>query len=268
MKNMKKSVKLGIFFAALIIVVSLIGHFWTPYGVTEMNAALKNSPPSWQHIMGCDNFGRDIFSRVLNGMGATVLVAVVTVGAGLIIGTVIGCLTGWYDGIVDQIIMRICDVILAFPSVLLVLVFIALTGTGKYNIIYALAFMFIPSFIRMSRGEMLKLKEMEYIKSARVIGVSEMRIIFAHILPNMRSSLLTSLVVGFNNAVLAEASMSYMGLGVQPPDASLGRMISEAQNYFFRAPWYPIFPGIVIIIIILTFSMLGEELRDTENAAR
>ncbi|MBQ9827911.1 MAG: ABC transporter permease [Lachnospiraceae bacterium] len=264
---MKKSVKLGMFFAALIIVVSLIGHFWTPYSVTQMNASLKNAAPSWQHIMGCDNFGRDIFSRVLNGMGTTVLVAVLTVGAGLIFGTVIGALCGYYDGIVDQIVMRICDVILAFPSVLLVLVFIALTGTGKYNIIYALGFMFIPSFVRIARGEMLKLKEMEYIKSAKVMGVSDMRIIFSHVIPNMRSSLLTSLVVGFNNAVLAEASMSYLGLGVQPPDASLGRMISEAQSYIFRAPWYPIFPGIVIIIIILTFSMLGEELREAENGS-
>ncbi len=266
MKNMKKSLKICLIIAAILILAALIGHFWTPYSTTDMDVSLKNAPPSWQHLMGCDNFGRDIFSRVLNGMGTTVLVALLTVGIGLIVGTVLGSLVGYYGGIVDTVLMRICDVILAFPTVLMVLVFIAITGTGKYNIIYALGFLFIPSFVRMSRGEILKLKEMEYIKSAKVMGVSNIKIIFFHIIPNMRSALLTSLVVGFNNAVLAEASMSYLGLGVQPPDASLGRMISEAQNYLFRAPWYPIFPGIVIIIIILTFSMLGEELRDMENA--
>ncbi|MCI6017248.1 MAG: ABC transporter permease [Clostridiales bacterium] len=241
--------------------MAIIGQFWTPYGETEMNAAAKNMGPSLAHLMGTDNFGRDIFSRVMIGSGNTFLVALCTVAIGAVFGTIIGALTGYFGGWIDEVIMRINDVILSFPSILLALIFISLLGGGTYNIILALGVLFIPSFARIVRSEMIRCRDLDFVRSAKVMGAKSFRIIFVHILPNTWVSMLTAAMIGFNNAVLAEASMSYLGLGVQPPQASLGRMLSEAQSYLFNAPWYAIAPGIVIILIILGFSMISEGLR-------
>lgn len=187
--------------------------------------------------------------------------ALSTVAIGCFFGVIIGSLTGFYGGLLDEIVMRINDVLLSFPSVLLVLIFISFIGTGKYKIIIALGVMFIPSFARIVRSEVIRYKSQEFVRSAQVMGAGNLRIIFVHILPNTAVSLLTAAAIGFNNAVLAEASMSYLGLGVQPPDPSLGRMLSEAQAYIFTAPWYAIWPGVVIVLIILGFSQISEGLR-------
>ena len=154
--------------------------------------------------------------------------------------------------------MRVNDVVFAFPSILLALVFVSIFGTGKYNVIGALGIAFIPSFARIVRGEFIKYREMDYVKSARLAGVPEFRIIFVHILPNAMPVLLSSIMIGFNNAVLAEAGMSYLGIGVQPPSASLGSMLSESQTYLFSAPWYALFPGLMIILMVLGLSLLAD----------
>ena len=252
---------IGCVLTGILLLMAIIGQFWTPYGETEMNAAAKNLGPSLAHLMGSDNFGRDIFSRVMIGSGNTFLVALCTVAIGAAFGTIIGALTGYFGGWIDEVIMRINDVILSFPSILLALIFISLLGGGTYNIILALGVLFIPSFARIVRSEMIRCRDLDFVRSAKVMGAKSFRIIFVHILPNTWVSMLTAAMIGFNNAVLAEASMSYLGLGVQPPQASLGRMLSEAQSYLFNAPWYAIAPGIVIILIILGFSMISEGLR-------
>ena len=252
---------IGCVLTGILLLMAIIGQFWTPYGETEMNAAAKNMGPSLAHLMGTDNFGRDIFSRVMIGSGNTFLVALCTVAIGAAFGTIIGALTGYFGGWIDEVIMRINDVILSFPSILLALIFISLLGGGTYNIILALGVLFIPSFARIVRSKMIRCRDLDFVRSAKVMGAKSFRIIFVHILPNTWVSMLTAAMIGFNNAVLAEASMSYLGLGVQPPQASLGRMLSEAQSYLFNAPWYAIAPGIVIILIILGFSMISEGLR-------
>lgn len=256
---------IGCALTGFLVLLTLIGQFWTPYDVTGMNAALKNMPPSFAHIMGTDNFGRDVFSRVMNGSGTTFFVALCTVGIGAVFGTIIGAVTGYVGGWFDEIVMRINDVVLSFPSILLALILIALLEPGKMNIIVALGIIFIPSFARIVRGEVIRCKAQEYVQSARVMGAGGFRIIFFHILPNIWVSMLTAAMIGFNNAVLSEASMSYLGLGVQPPEASLGRMLSEAQSFIFNAPWYAIWPGVVIILIILGFSMISEGLRQLKK---
>lgn len=260
---MKKhyNLKIGLFITAFFLVFAAIGHFWTPYSTTAMDPMSVNLAPSAAHLMGTDNFGRDIFSRVMNGCGSTFVVAVSTVFIGFLFGTLIGALTGYYGGWVDNVIMRVNDMILSFPSILLALIIISLVGSGKYNIILALGILFIPSFARIVRSEVIRYRELDFVKSAKIMGASDLRIIFLHILPNARVSMLTAATIGFNNAVLAEASMSYLGLGVQPPDPSLGRMLSEAQSYLLNAPWYPIAPGVTIILIIWGFSMISEGLR-------
>ncbi len=247
----------GILTGTMLLLI-MIGIFYTPYDPNAMDPAAKFAGVSLAHPMGCDNFGRDVFSRVLQGSRTTLFVALCTVTIGTVFGIALGAVTGYYGGILDEILMRINDAVFAFPSLLLALVFISILGPGRNNVIAALGIAFVPSFARIVRGEFLKYRNMDYVKSAKLQGAGDWRIMFVHILPNAMPVLLSAIIIGFNNAVLAEAGMSYLGIGVQPPEASLGRMLSEAQSYLFTAPAYAIFPGAVIIWMVLGFSLLSE----------
>ena len=264
-KGTNSHFKAGAIITGIMLLVILIGLFWTPYEPNQMNGAEKMQGPSLRHLFGTDNFGRDIFSRVVEGAGATFLIAAATVAIGLVIGILVGLVTGYYGGWLDEILMRVNDTILAFPSILLALVLIAVFGGGKYNIILALGILFIPSFARIVRTEVARQKNTDYVRNARLMGAGDFRILFVHILPNIVPVLLSSIAIGFNNAVLAEASMSFLGVGVQPPDPSLGRMLNESQGYLLSAPWYAMTTGIVIILLILGFGLLGEGLGGERN---
>ena len=255
-----KNFRAGLILTGVMLLFILVGLFWTPYDPNAMNAAAKMSGPSLQHLLGTDNFGRDIFSRVVEGAGATFLIALASVSIGLVLGLIIGALTGWYGGWVDEVLMRLNDSITAFPSILLALVLIAVFGGGKYNIILALGVLFIPTFARIVRMEVARQKSLDYVRNARLMGVRDMRILFVHILPNTLPVLLSTIAIGFNNAVLAEASMSYLGIGVQPPDPSLGRMLNEAQAYLVSAPWYALSAGLAIILLVLGFGLISDGL--------
>ena len=261
-KRRSKNFTAGAILTGVMLLFVLAGFFWTPYDPETMDKSVKLAGVSLAHPMGCDNFGRDILSRVLKGSGTTFLVAVGTVAIGTLCGTVLGAFTGYFGGIVDEVFMRINDALFAFPSILLGLVFISLLGSGKYNVIVALGIAFVPSFARIVRGEFIRCKNLDYVRSAKLAGAGDLRIMFVHILPNILTVLSSSVMIGFNNAVLAEAGMSYLGIGVQPPDASLGRMLSEAQTYLFSAPGYALFPGIVLILMVLGFSLLSEGLKE------
>ncbi|MCM1183824.1 MAG: ABC transporter permease [Roseburia sp.] len=261
-KSYPANFRIGAVLTGLMLLLIVVGLFYTPYNPTSMDAGAKLAAPSLSHIMGCDNFGRDIFSRVLKGMGNTFLIALATVVIGVVCGVIAGALTGYYGGWPDEVLMRVNDIVFAFPSILLALVFVSIFGTGKYNVVLALGIAFVPSFARIVRGEFIKYRDMDYVKSARLAGVSNLRIIFVHILPNTATVLLSSIMIGFNNAVLAEAGMSYLGIGVQPPDASLGSMLSEAQTYLFSAPNYAVFPGLMIILMVLGFSLLADGIKE------
>lgn len=250
--------------SALVVAMIVMGYFWTPYDPTAM-VSKKFLAPSWQHLLGTDNFGRDIFSRVLDGAGTTLFIAVCVVVIGCVAGIIIGSLCGYYGGLPDVILTRVCDSITAFPSFLLALVIVTITGSGTYNIILALGILFIPSFARIVRGEFARCRELNYIKSAKLMGAKNFRIMFAHVLPNTFSVLLSAVTIGFNNAVLSEASMSFLGIGIQPPDASLGSMLSDSQTYLRSAPWYALGTGAVIILLILGFSLLSEGLQRSQK---
>ncbi len=249
----------GILAGGMLLFI-LAGVFFLPQDPETMNLELKFAGMSLSHPFGCDNFGRDIFSRVMVGARTTLIVALGTVGIGAGVGTLIGAFTGYFGGWLDEVMMRIIDALFAFPSILLALVVISLLDKGKYQVILALGIAFIPSFARVVRGQFLKCRELDYVKNARIMGCSSLRIIFVHILPNTLNVLVPTVMIGFNNAVLAEAGMSYLGLGVQPPDASLGRMLSEAQTHLFSQPLYAIFPGLAIILLVLGFSLLADGL--------
>ncbi len=260
MKKRDKNFKAGAVITGIMLAVILLGLVWTPYDPNAMDGSAKMASPSLLHPLGTDNFGRDILSRVIQGAGATFLIAAAAVAIGLAAGLVVGGLTGYYGGWLDEAVMRLNDAIIAFPSILLALVLIALFGSGRYNVILALGILFIPSFARIVRAEVARQKSLDYVRSARLMGAGDMRVLFAHILPNTVPVLLPSIAIGFNNAVLAEASMSYLGIGVQPPDASLGRMLNEAQGYLLTAPWYALSIGVAIILLVLGFGLLSEGL--------
>ena len=257
---------MGSILTGIMLVLILVGYVWTPYETTGMSGTEMFLAPCLAPPLGTDNFGRDILSRIMEGAGSTFFIALCVVLIGGIVGTIIGCLTGYFGGVPDLVLMRVCDAITAFPSILLALVLITIVGYGKYPIILILGILFIPSFARVVRGEVAKERNLNYVASARLMGAGHLRIIFRHILPNTIQVLLPIAAIGFNNAVLAEASMSYLGLGVQPPDASLGRMLSEAQTYLARAPWYALFVGLAIVVMILGLSLLTEGLQQRRRS--
>ena len=265
---------IGTVLTGLMLLLIVTGLFFLPYDPETMDIELKFAGMSPAHPFGCDNYGRDVFTRVMVGARTTLLVALGTVGIGAGAGILIGAFTGYFGGWVDEVVMRIIDALFAFPSILLALVVISLLGngklgvislllgTGKYQVILALGIAFIPSFARVVRSEYLKQREMDYVKNARIMGCGHLRIMFVHILPNIMPVLIPTVMIGFNNAVLSEAGMSYLGIGVQPPDASLGRMLSEAQTYLFSQPSYALFPGLTIVLLVLGFSLLADGLEE------
>lgn len=252
----------GCAIAGIMVLLIVVGQLWTPYDPNEMST-LRSAGPSFLHLLGTDNFGRDILSRVLTGAGTTLLIAFATVVIGAFFGVIVGALTGYFGGWIDEILMRLNDALAAFPSILLALVILSLTGPGKYNVILALGVLFIPSFARVVRTEFAAQKNLDYVRSARLMGAGHFRVMFVHILPNVGKVLLRSLAIGFNNAVLAEAGMSFLGIGVSPTEASLGRMLSDSQAYLFSAPWMALGAGIAIVLLILGFSLLSEGLGDS-----
>lgn len=258
---------MGLVLSILMILTIVTGFFWTPYDPAAMSVENKFAAPSLSHIFGCDNMGRDILSRVMLGSGFTLTTGFCTVCIGLFFGIIIGSLTGYYGGIIDEVIMRINDAVLAFPSVLLALIFVSVFGVGKEKLIVALGIIFIPSYTRMIRGEVLKLKNKDFVSLARLMKASNLRIIFIHILPNALPVIISTVAIGFNNAVLAEAALSFIGVGVRPNEASLGKMLSESQGYISIAPWYSLFTGGFIVLLILGFSLISEGIaRGKRNA--
>lgn len=258
---------IGVILTACMLAFIAVGFFWTPFEPSAMDGAARNAAPSAAHPFGCDAYGRDVFSRTLEGAGSTLTIALAVLAVGAVCGLVIGALCGYFGGPIDALVMRLCDAVAAFPSFLLALVVLAVTGPGKYNVIGALGVLFIPSFARLVRGEFLKYRDRDFVRAARLMGVSDGRIIFVHILPNTWPTLLSGLAIGFNNAVLAEASMSYLGIGVNAQEPSLGYMLKDAQGSFFTLPWCTAFPAAVVILLILGVGLVGEGIRERMGVA-
>ena len=258
----------GLAMTGLAVMLGILSFFWTPYGTTAMSAAERFHGPSLRHIFGTDNFGRDIFSRVMQGIGTTVIVSslIVLISAGA--GILIGAITGYFGGLLDEVIMRVTDAINSFPSILLALVVVSILGRGKQNVIFSLGIVFTPSYVRIVRSEFIRLRDADYIMRARLMGVKKLRILFVHILPNIFSVFWVSVTIGFNNAILAESGMSYLGIGVQHPEASLGNMLSDAQGYLGRAPWYALSSGLTIVWIVLGFVLLSEGIRRKQEGRK
>lgn len=259
---MKRYIPGGSLLVAAMVILTIIGILYTPNAPNKMNIDRSLDPPSLDHLLGTDNYGRDILSRIMVGGRPAFQAGMVAVAFGLIIGTAWGAAAGFYRGIAEEILMRFADGLYSLPSVLMALLAVTLLGPGQTSILVAVALANIPIFARLTRSLFLSLREREFVTAAQAAGCTNGRIIFRHILPNCLSTLLVQASVSFAAAILAEASLSYLGLGTQPPDPSWGRMLKEAQGFAGLAPWAVIFPGLAIALTVLGFNRLGDSLRD------
>ena len=253
--------RIGFVLVSIVLFLGILSVFYTPHDVYEMNTAVRSQAPSLQHFFGTDNFGRDIFSRAMVGARFTLLVSGSTVLLATAISVILGLICGYVGGMLDEVVMRVIDAINSFPSILIALVMVSILNYGKLTIIPALVIMFIPSFTRIVRTGTLQYKNAEFVLSNKVFGDSDLRILFVHILPNIYPLLLSSIVIGLSNAILAESSMSYLGLGIQPPIPSWGRMLKEAQDIIFSTPWAALAPGMMIVFSIVGLNCIGEGIR-------
>ncbi|EBR8656080.1 glutathione ABC transporter permease GsiD [Salmonella enterica subsp. enterica serovar Kottbus] len=250
-------------FVLALILVAIFARWLTPYDAENyFDYGSLNNGPSLQHWFGVDSLGRDIFSRVLVGAQISLAAGVFAVFIGAIIGTVLGLLAGYYEGWWDRFIMRICDVLFAFPGILLAIAVVAVLGSGIANVIVAVAIFSIPAFARLVRGNTLVLKQQTFIESARSIGASDTTILFSHILPGTVSSIVVFFTMRIGTSIISAASLSFLGLGAQPPTPEWGAMLNEARADMVIAPHVALFPAVAIFLTVLAFNLLGDGLRD------
>ncbi len=256
------SFSVGISIVALVLLATIVGAFYTPYDPIKMHITERLAPPTLQHPLGTDSYGRDIASRIMQGAGNTILVGVVAVSGGMALGILFGLVAGLAGGMRDEAIMRVMDVLYAFPAVLGAILFTSVFGPSLASCMIAIGIYNVPIFARLTRGSVLAVREEEYVAAAVAIGRSRAAIAFHHILPNIISPLVVQGTIQFAGAILAEAGLSYLGLGTQPPFASWGGMLREAQTFMGLDPLLAIFPGIAIALTVLGLNLLGDGLRD------
>ena len=245
-----------------LVAVALVSLVWTPYAVTEINVPMKLRPPSAAHWLGTDQFGRDVLSMMMLGARNSIAVSLVAVGIGAGLGVPLGALAAARRGWIEEAVMRFNDFAFAFPALLSAVMITALLGPGAVNSIIAIGIFNVPVFARVTRGASLSLWRREFVMAARVAGKGATRITVEHILPNVASILIVQMTIQFALAILAEAGLSYLGLGTQPPNPSWGKMLNEAQTFMYLAPQLAIFPGAAIALTVLGLNLLGDGLRD------
>ncbi len=245
-----------------ILLMALVSFVWTPYPINDLNIANRLQGSSWAHLLGTDQYGRDMLSMLMVGARTSIAVALVAASIGILVGVPLGLIAATRGGLLDESVMRFNDLIFAFPALLSAVMITAIFGPGALNAILAIGIFNIPVFARVARGGALAIKTREFILAARVAGKSELRITTEHILPNIANLLIVQGTIQFSLGVLAEAGLSYVGLGAQPPLASWGRMLNEAQTMMSIAPQLAIYPGLAIIITVLALNLLGDGLRD------
>ncbi len=246
----------------LLGLVAAFGAAVAPYDPLAMDFGARFAPPSWAHPFGTDDFGRDLFSRVLHGASVSFQVASIAVGISGLVGVTLGVLAGYLGGWLDEVIMRAMDVLFAFPAVLLAITVMAVLGRGVENAMIAIAIVYMPIFARVTRGAVISVRDREFVTAARALGTGHARIMVAHVLPNAAGPILVQISLSLAFAILAEAALSFFGLGTQPPDPSWGRMLAEGRAFLGQAPWMGIFPGLAIMAAVLGFNLLGDGLRD------
>ena len=252
----------GLVVIALLVVLAAIAPLITPYPPNDQSFRLKLKPPSTEYFFGTDEFGRDIFSRVLVATRVALRVGLVPVAIAMVVGVALGLLSGYYGGKVDQVVMRLIDVLLAFPWLLLAIGIMAILGPGINNVIIAVAIVYVPAFARIVRGSVLSIKAKEYVEAARAIGQPDRTIMTRHVLANALAPIIVQATLSIGQAIIYAAGLSFIGLGTQPPNADWGVMLASGREYLRDGPWLGIFPGLAILITVLAFNLFGDGLRD------
>ena len=259
-KNKIALVGMGI--VIFFILIALFAPLIAPYDFKEPDYSARLQAPSKEHIFGTDDFGRDIFSRVIYGARISLWVGFFSVLGSVIVGSLLGIIAGYYGRWVDTIISRIFDIMLAFPSILLAIGIVAVLGPSLENALIAIAVINIPNFGRLIRSRVLSIKQEEYIMAARAIGMSDARILFHHILPNSMAPIIVQGTLAIATAIIEAAALGFLGLGAQPPNPEWGKMLADSKEYLVQAPWTMVFPGLAIMLTVLGFNLMGDGLRD------
>jgi peptide/nickel transport system permease protein len=258
----QRAAMVGLVLVGIVLVAACVGLVAVPQTANRSNLAQRLNPPSVTHVLGTDGSGRDILQRVLLGAPLSLAVGVVAVAIGSVLGSVQGLIAGYRGGAIGGAIMRFTDALLAFPTLLFALAIMATLGAGLVNVMIAVGLSSMPRFTRVMQAEVLSLRSREYVVAARAVGASTSTILWRHILPNALSSVLVLSTLSISTAILAEATLSFLGLGPRPPTATWGSMISDGTSVLQAAPWVVLFPGLAITMTVLGFSLLGDGLRD------
>jgi peptide/nickel transport system permease protein len=254
--------RIGFIGVCIVIIFGMFAHKLAPHDPTQMFQQNLLSAPSTQFLLGTDEFGRDVLSRIIYGARVSISVGILAVSIGAAGGIILGLTAGYFEGAIDNLIMRIMDIFFAFPSILLSLAIVSVLGPKLINTVIAIGIVMIPVFTRTVRAAVISVKSKEFITSAFSIGIKDRRIIFRHILPNVMAPFIVQSTLSLSSAILVEASLSFLGLGIQPPKPSWGSMLNASRKFMELAPWTAIFPAVAIILTILSFNILGDSLRD------
>lgn len=252
----------GLVILTLVVVAALFGSTLAPYGVNAIDVANRLQPPSADHWFGTDELGRDIFSRVLVAARVSLQVGVIAVGLSLAAGVTLGLVAGYYGGKIDDVIMRLMDMLFAFPAILLAIAILAVLGPGITNAMIAIGIVYTPIFARITRASVLSVRQEVFVRAARSIGASDVRILRLHVLPNVMAPIIVQTSLSLAFAILSEAALSFLGLGVQPPQPSWGRMLFDGRGFIEQAWWMGVFPGLAIFLTVLAFNIVGDAARD------
>lgn len=255
----------GLLGALVLITVTLCAVFAAqiaPYSPTRQNFLDEKEPPSREHLMGTDEFGRDVFSRVIWGAQASLLAGAVAASIALVIGLVLGMLAAFYGGALDNVTMRAMDIILAFPYILLAIAVVAILGPGLVNAMIAIGIVYVPYYARVVRGSVLSVRAREYVEAARALGAADHRVMLQHVLPNALAPVIVQTTLNVGTAIIDTAGLSFLGLGTQPPTPDWGNMLAGGRSYVIDAPWIATFPGLAILVTVLAFNLMGDALRD------
>lgn len=253
---------IGLVILTVFLLMATIGPFLCSGDPLEQDTPNKNLGPSAEHWFGTDYLGRDTFTRIVYGARVSLFISFSGVLSGCFIGILLGVCAGYFGGVTDAIISRVIDVLLAFPGLLLAIVIVAILGNGTQNTIIAIAVFAIPSIARMVRGVVIGNKNAQYIGAAKVMGESDLRIIATHIIPNSVSQIIVNVTLNLGTAILTSSSLSFLGMGVQPPSPEWGAMLNKAKEVLRASPWQAVFPGLVITLVVMSFSLVGDGLRD------
>lgn len=260
-RQLSPRIWIGVSVVGLMVFLALTADFLTPYDPNYQDYTQLRQPPSLDHPFGTDQVGRDVYSRVIYGTRISLLVGMIAVGIGMTAGVLIGLVAGIYRGWMDETLMRVMDAIHAFPALVLALAITAALGTGIVNIMIAIGIVYMPSYARLVRGQVLSVRERDFVVAAQLLGASMPRLMFLHIWPNVTAPIIVQASLNVSTAILTEASLSFLGLGVRPPTPSWGSSLQGGYQYLSTAPWLSIYPGIAIFIAVLAFNLFGDGLR-------